>query len=420
MKLLIISHNCISNNNNMGRAMQSIVSSFKKEELCQLYLYPSIPDIDVCNSYYRITDKEVLKSIFSFKKYGHEIDKNYIKKENMIYEKNTDRFLYNFNNHIVLKKYIREVVWKFSNFLNDNLIMWLKKEKPTQILIFPGKYCFFYDLAIKIGNYLNIPVTTYFMDNFYDLNCINYFDKLYQNKLDNKVKKIVKYSKYNITLSSDMSRYYSKIFNKQIKTIMLGSSVKNCKVKKVSNIRNITYIGNLSNKRYINLIEIGNELDKINFENNSSIILHIYGNMQDENILKKFNEISSIKFEGFVKDKKYIDAIMNADVLVHVESFDNDCIELVKYSVSTKISEILTSGRCVLAYGPENISSLKYLKKYNAAFIVSKKKDLYNIICKLLNDLQLRNMVINNGIKAAINNQDCMKNSKKLYLMLSR
>ena len=62
MKVLIVSHNPITTYQNMGKTFLSLFSSFKKEELCQLYIYPTIPDIDVCQSYFRITDRDVMKS----------------------------------------------------------------------------------------------------------------------------------------------------------------------------------------------------------------------------------------------------------------------------------------------------------------------------------------------------------------------
>ena len=68
MKVLIISHNPITTYQSMGKTMLSLFSSFKKEELCQLYIYPTVPDIDVCSSYFRITDRNVLNSYFHFGK----------------------------------------------------------------------------------------------------------------------------------------------------------------------------------------------------------------------------------------------------------------------------------------------------------------------------------------------------------------
>ena len=46
MKVLIISHNPISNQSNMGKTFLSLFSQFDKEELCQLYIYPVIPNED--------------------------------------------------------------------------------------------------------------------------------------------------------------------------------------------------------------------------------------------------------------------------------------------------------------------------------------------------------------------------------------
>lgn len=41
MKVLLISHNSISTYQNMGKTFLSLFNCFQKEELCQLYIYPS-------------------------------------------------------------------------------------------------------------------------------------------------------------------------------------------------------------------------------------------------------------------------------------------------------------------------------------------------------------------------------------------
>ena len=145
MKVLIISHNCISNYNNMGKAMLSIMSSFKKAEVCQLYIYPSLPDIDICNSYYRITDKELLNLAFFNNKKGKVISKEDIKTNNMLLENNGYKKYYQKKKNI-FKKYARDMIWMFPFWFNDDLKQWLKKEKPTHIVAFPGDYCFFYNI----------------------------------------------------------------------------------------------------------------------------------------------------------------------------------------------------------------------------------------------------------------------------------
>ena len=47
--------------------------------------------------------------------------------------------------------------------------------------------------------------------------------------------------------------------------------------------------------------------------------------------------------------------------LLHVESFDQLNRTYVKYSISTKISEYLSSNRGVMAYGPHEVASMELL-----------------------------------------------------------
>lgn len=53
MKVLLLSHNPVTTYNNMGKTFLSLFSAFRPEELCQLYLYPAVPDTACCGSYYR-------------------------------------------------------------------------------------------------------------------------------------------------------------------------------------------------------------------------------------------------------------------------------------------------------------------------------------------------------------------------------
>ena len=73
MKILIISHNPLSTYQNMGKTMLSLFHAFDKNELCQLYIYPSLPDVDSCKSFFRITDKDILRSYYKFKVRGKEV-----------------------------------------------------------------------------------------------------------------------------------------------------------------------------------------------------------------------------------------------------------------------------------------------------------------------------------------------------------
>ena len=259
------------------------------------------------------------------------------------------------------------------------------------------------------------------MDDYYNLQFDNIIEKKYQYLLNKKIKKIVLTSKLVLTLSHEMSSYYEREFNKKIETLMLGSNTKKIKIKSQKNkIKNLSYIGNISNQRYLNLIDIGKALDDINKEENKNYLLNIYSNVQDDSILNLFKTVESIKYWGFVKGKEYERAINNADILIHVESFNDETIDLIKHSISTKISESLSSGKCLLAYGPSNVASFSFLNNTNSAFIINKDDDLKYKLQQLLNDDKLRKKIIDNAYKTVEKYQNAEKNSKILYNLLER
>ena len=59
MKVLIISHNPMTTYDCMGRTLLTLFSEFNRSELCQLYIYPTVPNADKCDSFYRITDNSL-------------------------------------------------------------------------------------------------------------------------------------------------------------------------------------------------------------------------------------------------------------------------------------------------------------------------------------------------------------------------
>ena len=73
----------------------------------------------------------------------------------------------------------------------------------------------------------------------------------------------------------------------------------------------------------------------------------------------------------------------NADVLVHTEAFDKYNKSLVRCAISTKIMDYLSVGRCILAIGPRDISSIEYLSDNDLALIARSQQELHTIISNL-------------------------------------
>jgi hypothetical protein len=63
----------------------------------------------------------------------------------------------------------------------------------------------------------------------------------------------------------------------------------------------------------------------------------------------------------------------DADALVHVEAFDRSSRLSTRYSISTKIPEYMVAGRPILAYGPGEAASLKYVAESQCGIAVGER-----------------------------------------------
>lgn len=419
MKVLIISHNPITTYHNMGKTLLSLFSAFKKEELCQLYIYPTIPDVEVCNSFFRITDKDVLHSYFSFRTCGNEIDnKRITSQNNTMFEVAGDERLYrNPKNKKAWRMLARDFMWKCSGWYTTELRRWLDRERPTHIFVAPGTAKFLYDIALKIAKTRRIPIVAYICDDYYfGTTPKKPLDRWQTIALKRKIRQLLKASSHIVGICRSIVSLYEESFGIPAILIMTGASIA-CETepRKSNAVSTITYMGNIRINRYFSLAEIGAALDQINADHKTSYSLQIYTAEKDANILSVFEDLMSVKLCGFVSGKEYEEAFRTSELFLHTESFDSRSVELVRYSVSTKIADILASGTPLIAYGPADVASISHLAENQCAAVVTEKQELKTVLLKVFQDAEYRRNLAKNGLETAKQYHDSGKASSKLY-----
>lgn len=76
-------------------------------------------------------------------------------------------------------------------------------------------------------------------------------------------------------------------------------------------------------------------------------------------------------------------ALLYSDILLHVESDDQKNQKFTRLSLSTKLPEYMMAGRCILAYGPQEVSSIRILKDNHIGCVISSTDDEKDIKAKL-------------------------------------
>ena len=102
-------------------------------------------------------------------------------------------------------------------------------------------------------------------------------------------------------------------------------------------------MGNLGCGRGQPLLELGQTLDALNRQEGTDFTLDIYTDHKYPELLERLAACPAIRMHGFVTGKAYQAAFDGVDAFVHVEAFDKENRDRVRYSVSTKIIESLAS-----------------------------------------------------------------------------
>lgn len=414
MKILIISHSVINERTNMGRTLLAQFQNWDSDQIFQLYIHSGIPQNQICESYYSFSDLDALKSIINHRQCGKIYQKEEISKDSLKQDSNLLSSIYVEARKRKLYTYIiRECVWKFSHWYNKKLVSWLTNINPDVIYLVPGDYGFIYDIGYKISKLLNIPMIMSCMDDFFVQETFGETigGRIWKRYFMKKVKHSVKRIEFIQTICESMSKKYGEIFNKTCFT--LYSSAIEHKISFEKNRTKITYIGNLGLGRAEALCEIGRVLLDIKSEKFSEY-LEVYSNEKRPEILKLMTEENGIRFKGSISPEQVLDVYQQSILTIHTESFDGRMRDRVKFSVSTKIAEVLSYGPCLVAYGPPDVASITYLKQNKVAYVISQKAKLKSSIVNILHDSTLQEEIIKNARSLAARKHNVEKNKRIL------
>ena len=419
MKVLLISHNPISTFNNMGKTFLNMFCSFTRDELCQLYVRPTIPDVKMCSSYYQITDKQALKSLF-FAKPGGEVSEKQIEQIMAEREKGELPAPPPPVGTKALLLLIRDIVWKLSRWYSKDLRLWIKRENPTCIFLAPGYSAFIYNIALRIAEDYNLPIITYICDDYYFVKKPQSLIGKWQfSMLCKSTERIMNRTSQLVVISEEIKDIYHKEFNVPAEVLMTGAGVRAVDKPTDQSVSKISYFGNLSDGRHKSLAEIGQALDTINSSHGTEIALNVYSNETFSDILHVFSSIKSVRLCGFVSGKVFEEAFESSDILIHTESFDEMHIDRVKHSVSTKIADSLASGIPLFAYGPDSISSMKHLLRNDCAFVAVSREQLVDKLTTAVFDKENYSAVSSRAVEVAAQFHDNKANSSKLRSVIA-
>lgn len=422
-RLLIVSHNTFSSTLNNGKTYSSIFNGWPKEKIAQLFFQNEIPEFNVCENFYHITDEEMFN--ISKKLVGKKIQKSDL---NSISKSSSPIHSYARKKPMPIFSFFRNIIWLSNKWNNFNLNEWLINFEPEAIFFVGGDTSFSYKITKYIAEKFNIPVYLYYTDDY--ITPTKSYDPFWWiNYL--WLKKVLKKLLLNVAnifvIGEDMGSEFSLKLNKKCIPLMNAINIDEYLNKRIDknieeNTIEIAYFGGLHLNRWKTLLLLGKTLKDFNNEEATKVNLNIYtGQTIDKNIWDTLNENPNINFRGAVTEKEIIEEMQKYDVLLHVESFDKEMISKTRLSISTKIPEYLASGRVILGVGPAELSSIKYLDNLKFPFIVDKldKDILENKLKEMILQKENFNNIGLKGIKIAKSNHSIEDNKNLIRQIIS-
>lgn len=395
MNILFLSQVAMDKKNSFGNTVCNWFEGnvWKNDEFFHFYTRNQNPDNDMNIDYYKLTDIDVVNGVMKMKIQGKEFSSDEVKinKKNNETEK---KELEQINKIQNAKKnqmiyFAHEQIWKSQLWLNKYFKSFITKAKPDILFAFAIDQYILWPLIKYLKKNTNCKVVLFISDDVYGaINNKSWYRQCYLIK---EFEECIEYSDKLYAVSEEMCELYEQRFNKPVEVLYKGCDLSTEPKGFINEPIKIVYAGNLYYGRDDTLAELAKALEKIN-STKTVAKLEIYtGATITSEIERKLNIVGSSEIMGSRPYDEIKEIMKNADIVLHVESFEEKQKELVKYSFSTKIIDCLQSGNVVLGIGPSNIASIEYLKKVDGAFVIDDMDNIFDSISKILNKKNILN-----------------------------
>lgn len=287
---------------------------------------------------------------------------------------------------------MRELAWKLGRWKSKELNDFLDDFKAEVLVFSIEPYPYFNRINEYIIKYCRPKKVIGYLwdDNFSYKQCPNnVFFLIERFFLRKQVKRLVKSCNHVLAISPKMKEECDKEFG--VDSIIMTKPLR------VGTIPDYRYSGGIIRLLYTGSLVIGRDkvlktiakaVDRIN-ESCKRMQLDIYTNTAiNEEYRKEINSFKGCELHSAIPQTQVFIEQENSDVLIFCESLEKGN-NIARLSFSTKITDYLSSGRCIMAVGPQDNSSIDYFTREDAALICSQEDKIYST---------LKSLADNNGL----------------------
>ena len=372
-KVLVVGINPWIDNTGINTLI-NFFDGWDKESLAHIYTRAGLPNTKICNRFFRISEPRVLRSLLKRGIKTGEIVSNSSDEAkgaegNKIYKKKRGYFT----------ALCREAVWLFGKWKTKELDEFIDGYN-ADVLFFPV-YANVYMCRLQnyIADRLNKPVILYSSDDNYSYKSIpkSPFSLLHRAWLRKQEKKLFKRADKVMVITPKQKKEYDRLFNTDCTVLTKGVDFSQYpfQEKELSKPIKIVYTGKLIIGRWKTLAAIAEVLGEIN-KDERRFELDIYTTDEPAKEQKAALNRNGSNIKGALTLSEVQKVQSEADILVFVESLEKRYKNAARLSFSTKITDYLKSGKCILAIGGDDIAPIDYFKRYDSAITATSYSEI--------------------------------------------
>lgn len=415
-RTLIVSGNALSTQRNNGKMVASFFQDYPSQALAQVYIWPEYPNSSICETYYRITDMEMLCSWFG-KEPGQTVESRPVQQDQQM----AGIFKKNVKNAPVLRL-ARDVMWMKPSWKTDRFLRWADDFSPEIIFFLGINSPALYRMAKFLSARFGAPVIVYIADDYFlPRFSLSPSFHIRRRWLERSMRRLLHREKTALlTINRYMGETYERFFGKS--SLQISHAVPVAPLPEERERSGgpllVSYVGNLGNNRASTLRRLCK-------------FLAAYPHREDFRFQLFTQEPFSAREEAKWTLPPYVEhcgaldpkgvqvQLAKSDVLLHVESFyyqnRRDCL----LSLSTKLMEYMAAGKPILLIAPPEIGSTRFLKETNNIVVDTLSRErVYQALDQLL-DADLRKRISGSNWQTA-EKMLHQSGSAQLVLRLSR
>ena len=404
-----------------SNTLRDIFSCWDPTKLAVVYTSSQLPDSDVCNHYFQISENQIIKSLYHpALRVGRPVEKtpsNY--DVDAMAEK--ERYAQAHKHHAKWMRLAREVVWKFCHWKSEALKKFVMDFNPDIIFVPIFPYAYMGRIQEYIIRLTGKPTVCYLADDNYSFDsCRDWMDYVHRFWTRQFVGPLARSCNQMFVIVDKEKEDTDSRFGTD--SVILTKSIdftgKSYQHREPNKPLKFVYTGSMVIGRDKTLAVVADAINKAN-ENGVKAEMYIYSQTEPSDEIRSHIDCGAAHFCGSVPHQEVKRIQEEADVVVFAESLIGKDANAAKLSFSTKITDYVSNGKCVLAIGKEYIAPIDYFHRNDAAIIAHTNEEIIEKVKMIVENPALVDEYGEKAFNCAVRNHEKgMMNERFITTML--